>query len=66
VSQDRHAPYVIHSHGMVDRSKRAARDNLEENMEIIRQCEEAAAEISDRFPIAARLLQQEAQSWRGM
>lgn len=66
MTEDREKPYVLHSRGMVDRSKRAAREDLEENMEIVRQCEQAAAEIAETYPIAARLLQQEAQLWRGM
>jgi len=57
-------PYVLSQHGMADLGPRRRRDNLKENMAIVRECEDAAAEIAEKFPIAARLLMEEARRWR--
>jgi hypothetical protein len=56
---------VIASHGMEDLGPQARRENLKENLEIARQCQQAAVEIADTYPIAARILQHEARHWRG-
>jgi hypothetical protein len=57
-------PYVLRQHGMADLGPRRRRENLAENMLIARECEEAAAEIAATFPVAARLLMEEARRWR--
>ena len=59
-------PIVLHSHGMDWTGRGALRNqraSLRERLEIARQCREGAEAIAESYPIAARLLQQEAQRW---
>jgi hypothetical protein len=58
-------PYVLHQHGM-DRAEHRRLAQQTENLEIARQCEDAAEIVGKLYPIAARLLLQEAQLWRGV
>jgi hypothetical protein len=58
-------PYVLSQHGMADLTRRARSADLRENLEVARQCDEGAAMIAARYPIAARLLAEEAKWWRG-
>jgi hypothetical protein len=58
-----HVPYVLKQHGMADLTRRNRLHSLSERLEIIRQCREGAAVIADRYPIASRLLIEEAKRW---
>ena len=60
----RDKPLIISQWGMEDRTEENRRSELRENMEIIRQCEEAAFDVEEKYPIAARLLREEANQWR--
>ena len=66
MTEARRQPCVLHSHGIEDFTEENWLAEISENLEIARQCEDAAEIIGKLYPIAARLLQQEAQLWRGL